>query len=303
MDLKRKTDLTKDENLEVSGDLQVLVLAEISRAEAWKPGDGALHGGGGVRYRHGSERWSEDLDFMVDSGRFDRLEAMSSRVMDAVRRTASMLWPGCELHLKTRTRQDETDALHVWDVRWFHPSRQGKVQVKVEFYRTKRELLESYGSDIVSVVHASGRARVRGQLPMADAISMWGDKIKAVATRPAFKWRDAHDLGYLRGAMERSGGVGDEARLRAIELSASVYGKTLEDLLPLLREKLGSGVLDDQAAFMEDMERWFPSGPAGREAVSMVEGFLVGAKSEVARAVALIEQELEHRSPPPGFGR
>jgi hypothetical protein len=140
---------------------------------------------------------------------------------------------------------------------------------------------------------------------MAEMTALWGDKVKAVATRPAFKWRDAHDLGFLHDSIERAIVMEarkpaakrvnhEEALMEALETSASIYGKTADELLPLLHEKLNSGIFDDYTSFGEDMMKWFKGedAEAWRDQ-SYVNERLDAARMEIERAVAMLEMKMK----------
>ena len=148
-----------------------------------------------------------------------------------------------------------------------------------------------------------GRARVTGALAVPDVIGLWGDKIKAVATRPAFKWRDAHDLGFLHDVIE--GMIATEVRhgvpvgqrsvqdlmRSALDVSSRIYGKTPEELVPLLETRLASGELDDYATFGEDMRRWFSSEVFDSyETLGYLDRLLDNARLELERGLELCRE-------------
>lgn len=305
LDLKRNGDLTQEEHIGVASEMQAILLGEIARLSRWGKEDAVFHGGTSIRFRWDSPRFSEDLDFMVAEKEFGGLERMGEAVVERVRKTAAVLWSGCEITGKAKTRESEDglDALHRWDVRWTHPSRRGKVIVKLEFYRTTNALLREYQSHPHAGFKPVGRARVTGALAVPDIIGLWGDKIKAVATRPAFKWRDAHDLGFLHDAIERSialesvhgvpaGERSVHSLMRsALDVSSRIYGKTPEELVPLLETRLASGELDDYATFGEDMRRWFSSDIFNSyEALGYLDRLLDNARLELERGLELCRE-------------
>ena len=292
IDLRRTGDITPGEHRAVSGEMQALLMSSLMAASGWGRSGIILHGGNSLRFRWGSPRFSEDLDFMVSEERFSMLDGLCDRVMASARLTAAHLWKGCELRCRadTRSSADGRDVLHTWDMRWYHPNRRGKIMVKAEFYRTNGQLMESYGCSMHSAFGRVGRVDMNGVFAVPALTALWGDKVKAVATRPAFKWRDAYDLGFLRQRMEAEGF--DEAAMReAVLVSAAVYGKNKDDMLPMLRKRLAESTFSDDAVFVRDMGNWFsPDGDAGYITHDYLHGILRGAGAETERAVRILEE-------------
>ncbi len=298
--------------MSVASELQAILLSELSAHRPWRREEIVLHGGSSLKYRWGSPRFSEDLDFMVAPAHFADLERVGGACVERLRRAAAPLWPGCEIAWRAVARGGEDeggDALHRWDIRWYHPMRQGKVMVKMEFWRTAPEHLVAYASRVHVGEGRVGRFRLSAPFPMPELAGLWGDKVKAVATRPAMKWRDCYDLAFLRDAIEAR--ELDDLRLpparrtdvrggllRALETSAAIYGHEPSDILPKLRSVFDSGVLDDYASFAENMQEWFdPSTRAAWSDQGYVADRLDAARMEIERGAELLEMALSPAEP------
>src|SRR3546814_16461626 len=72
--------------------------------------------------------------------------------------------------------------------------------------------------------------RITTPIPMPELISSWADKIKAVATRPAVKWRDLFDLDFIATRWSISGRPDDTALLEAVETPAAIYNRTVDEV-------------------------------------------------------------------------
>ena len=293
LDLKHAGDLTQTEHLEVASNMQALLINELMHVRRWTADEAVLHGGSSVRMRWGSTRFSEDLNFMVSENCFGELEGIAKRVIERVRAQASMLWPDCQVDctVKTRNSQDGLDVLNTWDVRWRHPNRRNKVQVKLDFYRTDAVVMRDYRATASMLSTPASRVRVRGTMPTPDLVSLWGDKVKAIATRPHFKWRDIHDLGFVAGLLSRVRDTDLEQKLyTALETSCRVYGKSIQEVVVCLRNVLDSGVMENYVEFNANMENWFGTEEySGMVSQRYFDGLLDEARVEVERAIAIVE--------------
>ncbi len=260
-----------------------------------------FHGGTSFRVRWGSPRFSEDLDFMMSEERFGLLGGMGERCAAHLRQEVARLWPGSDVRFAAKTREGGGHRIHVWDLRVYPPSERGKLAVKVEFFAADPKALGAYGSNVRLVRQKAGRVELRASMPMPNMASLWADKIVAVAARPAFKWRDAFDLGFLRDQIERTlranallpqeRRVDVEGRLReALGAVCAIYGREPADLVTRLGERLATSVFDDHAAFGADMKRWFTEAEgAVWDNSAFAAERLHEARLEVDRALALID--------------
>lgn len=289
INLEQKGALKAWERLLIARSLQVVVLDELARAARWSKGRAVFHGGTSIGTVWSSPRHSEDLDFMVARRERSRLSGLAGTVVAAARARMAAWLPGSVLELSVKGGQeDAADIIDVWKVHWAHPMRLSKVLVKVEFYFTDQELLARYLATFAAP--RGPQFEVSVMLPVAELLSLWADKAKAIATRPAVKWRDLYDIAFVASALDRRGLVPTEAqRFEALRTSAAIYAKTPGDVALGLTTLLDHDAFDDLQAFERDMERWYP--PDLYEDCVQRRVFaqmLQQARQEVERAVAVI---------------
>lgn len=294
MDLSRKSQFLPGEHLQVAQELQLALLDELARVVRWRVGDAAFHGGTSIQAAWNSPRWSEDLDFLVGKGRRDALRKAGPTIAANVRVRFAASYPGCTIEFGANAgNPDAQDSMDSWTVKWSHPNRIGKVMVKAEFYATREDILERYRTRLARP--QKGNTQISVMMPVAELVSLWADKVKVVATRAGFKWRDAHDLAFVAESLDRNGWPPEDELAEALATTVSIYGKTLEDILEGLRTRLDAGVLDDRKAFQEDMARWF-----GAEAHTINLGLgvykqqLERAKAEAAKAEGICTRAIEN---------
>ncbi|MCZ7861354.1 nucleotidyl transferase AbiEii/AbiGii toxin family protein [Agrobacterium salinitolerans] len=251
MDLTVTRNLSQEENFEIASVMHASILDELIRATDWIKTDAVFHGGTSLAIIRESVRFSEDLDFMITEECVEGLETAVRSVHDRMSMILASHYPGGQLDLKGPKGKDVCQWLFVWS----HPARRGNVQVKAEFLITKKDLLAAYAS--THIVPNSRRAvLVKSHVPVPVLVSAWADKIKAIATRPAFKWRDAYDLSYISRSMVRES-LDDAAKARAIKATAAIYGTSMAELENGLRRVMDNGVFEQVEAFQADMKRWF----------------------------------------------
>jgi hypothetical protein len=160
--------------------------------------------------------------------------------------------------------------------------------VKLEFFVVSAGALASYRCTH-QVPRSSGTIAITTPVPVPELVSAWADKIKAVATRDDFKWRDAYDLWWIARCFRDEGAASNEARVVALRVTASLYGKTLRDVAAGLSRVIDSGILSDIAAFEADMKRWFVHDVFTRyRAAGLFREACVVASREIESALALI---------------
>lgn len=207
MDLSSNSILNKAEQFEIASTLHAMLLEELFRETSWLAPQAVFHGGTALALIRDSLRFSEDLDFMVTPEAIEGLDIAIEKVRGRVDFRMSMLLPGGRVSAKG----PKGDEVTKWEFKWDHPGRRGKVMVKAEFLVASANLLAAYRSTHV-VPLSRGAVAVSTPIPVPDLISAWADKIKAIATRPAFKWRDAFDLAWIVRCLTREDGAGEEEK-------------------------------------------------------------------------------------------
>ncbi len=293
IDLSKRDNISDDEHAKIVTVLQVAILGEFVRAEHWRAGNVAFHGGSAIRSAYSSLRYSEDIDFMVSKRVRETLSQLATLVHGVVKSKFDTLTPGAKIGFATKSgKEGADDIIDAWQVKWSHDKRIGKVMVKVEFYVVPEDsmLLDGYQVRI-SELTLNGTP-VSGRLPVGTAVSLWADKLKAMATRPEIKWRDVHDIAYLLGLTDvrRSD---DAEQMRALEVTASIYRKTLTDIRDGLKVRLDSGKLDLENEFIADMSKWFTGSVHTLNIKTGTYGqMLADTKREMERVVLALEDTL-----------
>lgn len=258
LDLRKKSTLTRSEALWLCSAMQSVMLDETFRIMKWTAADAVFHGGTSIHLAWGSPRFSEDLDFMVADEALDCLAAAAPDVFSAIEKRVRLLLPKSSLAMKSSTEKPGRDRMDTWDLRWSHDMRQGVAKVKGEFYSVRPELLEDYRSRTIQTLPGSRTAiRIGNAIPVAELVSLWGDKVKAISSRPEFKMRDAHDLGFIARQFEASGRPPDEELLNAVTLSGRLYGRSRSQTADGVQLRLEDGTMDRLDDFIVDMSRWF----------------------------------------------
>lgn len=294
IDTATRGNITPEENLKLSSYLQVMLLEEVFRTTRWRVGDAVFHGGTALDIAHESGRHSEDLDFMVALSAAQNLDTAGPRVANNIRHRVSSIIPGTEIGVKLKSGSGADGRMDVWEIKWTHPKKIGKVMVKMEFYRVSDELLSEYDAFLcVPNATQSRGLRIRNPFPTAKLASFWGDKIKAIASRPAFKHRDAYDLGFISQSFLRKEKPNDDELFEILRRVAEIYGSDHHDLVDGLNLRLEDGSFDDADAFIENMERWFsPDQHESLKDSGYFEQLLLDAKMEVELGRDLIENSL-----------
>lgn len=250
LDLSIRGDLSREEEFEIATILHTLVLDAIFRRSQWVSKDAVFHGGTALSIFRASKRFSEDLDFMISPEAAEELEKIIMRVRDDVHMSMSMRIPGSTIEVRGPKGAEVAKWLFVWA----HPNRRNKVNVKAEFLRTAADVLKNYGS-IYLVPTAGHDIAVSTPIPAPTLVSAWADKVKAIATRDHMKWRDLFDLAFVSQMMRREA-VSNAEKKQALETTARIYGKTLQDIVTGLQAVQASGALTNTQEFEQDLGLW-----------------------------------------------
>jgi hypothetical protein len=302
MAAEKKTAISKDEQFEIASTLHAMFLDALFRETDWMATDAVFHGGTSLALARNSIRFSEDLDFMITPQALGALTYAMAKIAGRIDLSMSMAYPGGKVILKG----PKGDDVVKWELKWEHPNKHGKVMVKAEFFVTKPELLARYRSTHL-VPTSRGIVAVRTPIPVPELVSSWADKIKAIATRPDFKWRDAFDLALIIGMIDKADlrAKGDkdligtpENKIAALEATAGIYDKSIDDVAEGLDRVLQSGALDDVKSYEKDMFRWFPDADFPRfKTTGMFERTLAETKREIELTVELIDNMRREMKP------
>lgn len=301
MDLGRRTDLAPQERALMAQRLQIFLLDAIAASSASKGPGFMFHGGTAISTCYGSPRWSEDLDFVIDPARLDAIDAALDAARGTIGGRVEDVTPGADIRLESRGtgRAAEPGTVSRWLLRWEHPARVGAVKVKAEFFIAPPGTAVDY---MTRPAHpAFDLDRSRHPLPVATPEGFRADKIMAVSARPAMKWRDIFDLGFVSGllpdATRSGGGLMDRLRVAATSYRGS---------LPEIREGLDRPhVIEaehDEDGFISDMQRWIPTASfeALRSSGELHEGF-IAARDQMRIARETLDREIGCEAASCGF--
>ncbi len=290
MDLTSKKPLSIKEKMDLSRVLQVMALDEIGAKAKPRPSEMIFHGGTSIATTHGSNRWSEDLDFVVTADLMKNLGSLRARVERALKLRMKASMPGAVLELTDKTGTEkgapEIGKVDCWLLRWEHPKRRGAIRVKIEFFVTVPECIPAY-----SVSIATPRSKgilATASLPTADVKALWADKVLAISARESIKWRDLYDLAYLSQEMSAAG-IDRSSAMEDLRISAEIYNSNLTRIRDGLARDVVVDGLSDLDAYQADMKKWFSDMEFKAMAASdAFRGQLDYAAEEIRRARAAI---------------
>jgi len=244
-----KRQLTAAEAFDLRQALHVATLDALMASRRWEPGDLIFQGGTSLHLTHGSPRYSEDLDFLVNSSL--KLGAIGDAIQA---RLAGTAWVPTDTGISVSRAKDGRNP-HAFVVAIGGPNVIGSVRVKVEFWQTDEKAMAAVKVVVAPVRLASGPAAgMQTFVPTADLSEIFADKVFALAARPYLKPRDVFDLHWLT----MHGGIRacstDDMRVRLAtypnETPDAWLGKAFDR-----RQELLTSV----AGITRDLKRWLPS--------------------------------------------
>lgn len=244
-----KRQLTATEAFDLRQALHVATLDALMASRRWAPGDLIFQGGTSLHLTHGSPRYSEDLDFLVNSSL--KLDAISGAVEA---RLAGTAWAPSDTNLSVSKARDGRNP-HAFVVTLGGPELIGAVRVKVELWQTDEKAMAAVKAIVAPVRLVRGPAAgMQTFVPTADLPEIYADKVFALAARPYLKPRDVFDLYWLY----THGGIRecsiDNMRVRLITYPNQSPAMWLDKALAR-RAEISLSV----PAVMNDLRRWLPS--------------------------------------------
>ncbi|WP_137917106.1 nucleotidyl transferase AbiEii/AbiGii toxin family protein [Hydrogenophaga sp. 2FB] len=192
---RKREALSADLSTQWAQTAHLLFLDALMKAGGWNQGDLAFHGGTSLHLSWQSTRYSEDLDFLLTRADRDMAKAVGTAVK-LMHEQFRRIDPGFEVTLRDKTK--DADRMLVYHLVVSHPRVVGNTMVKAEFWKTDREYLMSYPTEL-RAPRAPGDflGVVSYPVPAASLQTAFADKLVAFATRPHLKWRDIYDLWWL----------------------------------------------------------------------------------------------------------
>jgi hypothetical protein len=259
MDLSKRGHLTPSEKTLISQSLQIYVLEAIARSVHDMQGRLMFHGGTSISTVHGSPRWSEDLDFMINPDMSNELDAVRELIEENAAERINALTPGCKFELidkgkmRGKVREADPGTVMSWTGRWEHPSRIGVVKMKTEFYIAEPESAARYRTTMAEP-EAIG-LQSNEALPAATLQTIWADKIMAMSARPVMKWRDVYDMGFVMHNIETYDL--DELYGR-LQVACATYRSDMSAIHAGLGRDYLANLSDEYQTYEDDMRAWLP---------------------------------------------
>ncbi|MCW5236850.1 nucleotidyl transferase AbiEii/AbiGii toxin family protein [Verminephrobacter eiseniae] len=277
-----KRQLTATQAFDLRQALHVATLDALMASRRWAPGDLVFQGGTSLHLAHGSPRFSEDLDFLVNAAL--KLDSIGDAMQARLEGTA---WLPGDTRLTVGKAKDGHNP-HAFIVSIGGPDVIGAVRVMVEMWRTTA--LSAMKAVVAPVKLARGPAAgMQTFVPTAELPEIYVDKVFALAARPYLKPRDVFDLHWLgvrSGLCECS--VGD-LRVRLATYPNETPSAWLEKAFARRMELREAG-----DAIATDIERWLPSSwPLTRSSAQEMTQTAVQA---IEQGIDMMRQiEAEHR--------
>lgn len=245
-----KRRLTPTEVFDLRQALHVATLDALMASRRWEPGDLIFQGGTSLHLAHGSPRYSEDLDFLVNASL--NLKSLAKAVESRLERASWLLPEGAEL---TVSRAKDPHNPHVFVVKVGGPNLIGAVRVKVELWQAKEAALTGVKT-IVTPVRAmhGGTSGLQTFVPTAELTEIYVDKVFALGARPYLKARDVFDLHWL---MTR--GISGVCTPESLRVRLETYpAETASSWLTKARARRND-LASSTGSVGEDLKRWLPS--------------------------------------------
>ncbi len=245
-----KRRLTSTEAFDLRQALHLATLDALMASRRWEPGDLVFQGGTSLHLVHGSPRYSEDLDFLVNASL--NLQSLAKAV-EARMEGASWLVPA-DARLTVSKAKDARNP-HTFVVAIGGPDLIGAVRVKVELWRVKESALSAVRTAVTPVRLAHGAASgIQTFVPTAELPEIYVDKVFALGARPYLKARDVFDLHWLAARGVSGVCTRENLRVRLETYPEETATAWLAKARPR-HEELASSA----GAVAEDLKRWLPS--------------------------------------------
>jgi hypothetical protein len=93
------------------------------------------------------------------------------------------------------------------------------------------------------------------EIPTATLDTIWADKIMAMSARPAMKWRDVYDMGFIMENMEP---MSDDHLFDRLKVACRSYRSSMPEIHSGLCRDYLANLGESLDTFKEDMSAWLP---------------------------------------------
>lgn len=245
-----KRNLQPEEAFDLRQALHVATLDALLSSRRWAPGELVFQGGTSLHLVHGSPRFSEDLDFLVNASL--KLDALRGAVES---RLGHLSWIPSDAQLAVSKAKDGHNP-HSFSVSIAGVGLIGGVRVKVELWQADAaKAIAPLKVHVCPVRLAGGPAAgTQAFVPTADLSEIFVDKVFALAARPYLKPRDVFDLHWLRESA-----VPPTLSSADLAVRLSTYPNETADrwLAKAIMRRAELSVAQERVA--TDLERWLPT--------------------------------------------
>lgn len=173
----------------------VLYLDSLMSESTLTCGQLAFHGGTSLRLSWRSQRFSEDLDFLL-SRNAGNLDAITEKIRSAIREKFLAEDPRFLVDIRNKTKNP--DKMPSYRITVSHPDYIGNAMVKAKFWLVDDGYLDKYPTEFKTPANFGDFvSMVTHPVPVATLETAYCDKLTAFATRPYLKWRDIYDLWWI----------------------------------------------------------------------------------------------------------
>lgn len=255
--MAQKPQWTEQEHRDIANVMQGWIIESLATRRS-QYGKWAFHGGTALKQAYQSERFSEDLDFMI-SPNIDTKTLMGVVIKDVELKALQTFGRGTSVRLKSS--RDEKNPTHFTLVLMAPEHSASFVNVKVEFWETLH--FPVYAK--VSTQTAPQRAIVRGipmdsqsaRIEVGSLEQIYVDKCFALTQRNYLKERDIWDLSWLLEKTPLIAISTDELFERMLALGKCYSPKVGDEWLETAHKRLQE--MQDPGfpqRFKTNMQRW-----------------------------------------------
>lgn len=262
--------------------LHLTALDALMNARRWASGELVFQGGTSLHLMHGSPRYSEDLDFLVDNTL--ELKHLARNMMASASLSAvAAAFPGLGLALHISTPKPGQNPLR-FDITLSGANLLGSTRVKVELWGTPQAAIRAVRFEVKAArISVGPLAGAQAFAPTAHPGEILADKVFALVARDYLKPRDVFDLHWLTTVegLDMQGVSAEQMRNRLLTYPSMTPAAWLQKAAARDME------LQHAAARVQtDLQRWFPQ--AWSLGNALIDDMLACARLALARGAAVM---------------
>ncbi len=243
-----------------------------------------------------SPRYSEDVDFLFSRDKDAAPDRAMGKALQLVRDALQLRDPLGKVEVVKKER-GQTNPLIIYQIKYTHQERRGKIQVHADVLRIAAASLHSYRRAIRSVRPPAGSGyRLDVVVPVATPQMLYVDKIFAMAFRPNPKWRDFFDVWWMRSQMRPFLPAPHEWRQEFVEnvkTNLEIYGRMELELLQALKSRVNPQAKPPASSWEDglraELANWLPE--SFFRSLDTLDGFRIMAgfvEQEIHRVIEIL---------------